>query len=545
MPDLSYEAFLRSQRAVNDAAVKAGVTPRSDNPIFGGPSPTPEQVLGTDDQSRIARILAGDAPDTLPPEEIKASTGLRSALDNLDAGTGPLAPLGRLGIGAAKGVEGLAQDMALEPLHKLFVGARIAPPRPVVDWNKGGTPILGLDGKPMTEAIPSGAETAIAGAQTAANLAFPGAIGFAEKALAEQVPRWAAGKILPELIPKIAAEAAGASGVMGAQGAITGGVQPADNWSERFGNAATGAASGAEAGAAMGAGFGLAGAAIGRGDGLIAEPTLRAAAAIGPATLELATQTVEKTRGLLQDFSLDPAKFADNRDIRSIMQGAEGDINRPRPASASDRRVLAAQQPPAVDPSVSPVAPPSQGAIGYTVPEPTSPAPSPVPAETPREITSAMPKFDFVTSDRVYSPGNMARFARVGHVPGTPLLEGDPVLRDRIRNGEDLTDAEVHQAEPNHLTPFDIAKVEHPLKPGTTIGADLKRDRIRGLVEHGALRTPSEQLDRVDTINQLRTMQGAVGGNEFGDLEGLIQKIKNDPEPLTVGRLRAHQIDDA
>jgi hypothetical protein len=453
MPDRLEEriqARIRARAAIRSAA-RGGIA---------GPLERPDPIFSDLSSPDPAAIIQAGRGDTIAPMVITAKREpgqidkLFKKLQKISAGATatPLTPTGP----APSWTEPVA-----EFAHELFTKPAYEGLAPM----QGAKPYAGLLGgeDPQLQdiaPIAPGPGTVTPGqkarglASTAINVGWPGAQGAATKLAVEELGKGATARI--------AGSMGTGAGLLGAHGALEGGLEPANDFTERLQNIINRGITGAETGAIS--------------------------AGILHGTLGEVVPWI--ARGMTET-----AKLAAMRDYR------------PKPAESPAR---ALEGIPAGD--ISSVRPWPKGSV---------------------------------TKEQIFSPGNIRRFERVKSTG----LEGDPELRRRIQAGEDLTDVEVHRAEPNNLTVYDVLQTPHPTKPGTTIGAEIKRQRIRVQTLHPprTSETPlNAQLDPEEVISGLERTRKAKGGDEFGDVGDVIEKIRADQEagrPLTLGRLRTHQRD--
>lgn len=509
------------------APLLAQGAPSSENPIFAGEGPSAEEYLAGESNARIQQILAGNAPDNIAPVEVRETTGLQRILDDAGKGTGSLNPIRALAplYRGGKAAANFVNEMTTKPLSHAVA--------PLI----GGQDLRGLPegvanfGDPQA---PSARVTAATGGvtprekasgilQTAANVAFPGATRAVEGMALDAVG--------PGLASRIIGSAGGAGAVMGAQGAAEGALAPATTPLERGQNIISGGARGVGTGVATGAALHF-----------LAEGMPATAALAARGTKEAAKSTVD----LLADFSLDPKKMAEARAYRRIFSGLDEDLAAGR--KAPEVHPWEGVRAPRGARAATPEEIGRNRARGARAPEPLALAPRPDVGENipAGDISSRKPwPTGSVSSADIFSPENLAKFEATRQEG----RQGDPELRARIQAGEDLSDAEVHQAEPNNLTIYDVVDQPHPTKPGTSIAAEVKRNRIRlqnMLPPRTAAEPLAQDLDPAEVISGLEKTRKAKGGNEFGDVNDVIKRVKADQEngiPLTLGRLRVHQRD--
>jgi predicted kinase len=127
------------------------------------------------------------------------------------------------------------------------------------------------------------------------------------------------------------------------------------------------------------------------------------------------------------------------------------------------------------------------------------------------------------------------------------LRPDDSEILARIRTGMHVPDEWVHAAVPS-LTPFDDLAIEHPKNPMTTIGAELKRQRVREALPpdlHPDTIGGDEQLDIPAAIEGLT--QSAAKTNEFGDVTPSIDFLKRaqaEGRVVTRDEYRQHVADE-
>jgi predicted kinase len=127
------------------------------------------------------------------------------------------------------------------------------------------------------------------------------------------------------------------------------------------------------------------------------------------------------------------------------------------------------------------------------------------------------------------------------------LRPDDAEILARIRTGMHVPDEWVHAAVPSE-TPYDDLAVEHPKNPMTTVGAELKRTRVRERVPEELQPhtiADDEPMDIPAAIEGLQ--QSAARTKEFGDVSRSIDFLRSreaEGRPVTRGEFRQHLVDE-
>lgn len=127
------------------------------------------------------------------------------------------------------------------------------------------------------------------------------------------------------------------------------------------------------------------------------------------------------------------------------------------------------------------------------------------------------------------------------------LRPDDSEILARIRTGMHVPDEWVHAAVPSQ-TPFDDLLVEHPRNPLTTVGAELKRQRIREQIPTELQPHTIEASEPIDLPAAIEGLEGSKAKtSEFGDVTPSIDYLKAaqaEGRTVTRGEYRQHLADE-